>query len=199
MNINSTVIKGTSAAIMTIIAAVFAIEGGFVDNPKDPGGATNHGITQTVATKHGYVGKMSDLPKEVAEGIYVKDYVLAPKFDLVVEVSPTIAEKMIDAGVNTGTYHSSLWFQKALNSLNRGGKDYPPINTDGKIGQNTIAAYKQLQRKRGNVKACEMVVKLLDAQQANYYISLKHLTEFTVGWVDNRIGNVPISKCLREK
>ena len=38
-----------ATAIALILSAVFAVEGGYVDNPKDPGGATNHGVTERVA------------------------------------------------------------------------------------------------------------------------------------------------------
>jgi lysozyme family protein len=97
--------------------------------------------------------------------------------------------------VNVGTARSSRWFQTALNSLNRGGKDYPPIYVDGRVGASTIAAYKGLQKVRGKVPACELILKLLDAQQAMHYLNLPHLNVYTPGWVAHRIGNVPLSRC----
>lgn len=42
-----------------------------------------------------------------------------------------------------------------------------------------------------------MIIKLIDAQQGTYYMSLKRLSDFTVGWVDNRIGNVALSQCKK--
>ena len=198
-NNTAKVVGGVSAAVLAILAAVFSIEGGFVNNPQDPGGATNHGITVAVAKKHGYVGKMSDLPKEMAQGIYFKDYVKAPNFEQLVYLSPAVAEEVIDTGVNVGQGQSSLWFQRSLNALNRGGKDYPPIKVDGKVGAQSFAAYKALQRVRGNEKACSLVIKLMDVQQGMHYMSLTKLNTFMVGWVDHRIGNVPLSKCAKEK
>ncbi len=185
-------ISGIAAAI---IAAVFAVEGGYVNNPKDPGGATNHGVTQAVAQQHGYTGDMKNLPKEMAESIYYEDYIKKPGFDKVCEVQPAVCQKLVDAGVNAGTPRSSRWFQTALNSLNRGGKDYPDIVVDGRVGTTTIDTYKKLEDVRGKVKACEMVIKLLDVQQGQHYMSLKHLNTFMVGWVDHRLGNVPLTKC----
>ncbi len=184
-----------TAVVAAIIASVFSLEGGYVNNPKDPGGATNHGVTQAVARQHGYTGDMKQLPKEFAESIYFEDYIKKPGFDKVCEVQPAVCEKLVDAGVNTGTTRPSRWFQEALNSLSRGGSDYPQLTVDGKVGPGTLSAYSRLEKVRGKVKACELIIKLLDVQQGQHYMSLKNLNTFTVGWVDHRIGNVPLSKC----
>ena len=37
-------------------------EGGFVDHPSDPGGATRYGITERVARANGYTGSMREFP-----------------------------------------------------------------------------------------------------------------------------------------
>ena len=42
---------------------LFASEGGYVDHPKDPGGATNHGITRKVLARWRGVTPWSALPK----------------------------------------------------------------------------------------------------------------------------------------
>jgi lysozyme family protein len=185
----------TGSIIAAIITGVVTVEGGYVNNPFDPGGETNHGVTVQVARDAGYTGSMKDLTVDQAKEIYANEYVYKVGFDGVVELSPAVGEKIIDAGVNAGTGRSSRWFQTSLNALNRGGKDYPPIHVDGKIGAGTVAAYASLQKVRGKVKACELTLKLMDAQQATHYMSLTKLNTFTVGWVDHRIGNVPLSKC----
>ena len=182
------------AAVLAIVGAVFAVEQGYVNDPKDPGGATNHGITEQVARGNGYQGEMRELPKSTAEQIYIKDYVQRPGFDRVIALSPAVGEKVVDAGVNAGPGRSARWFQEALNQLSRGGTDYPKLTVDGQIGGKTIAAYQALERKRGRIKACELVLKLLDVQQGGHYMSLG-MPAFTVGWVDNRLGNVPPARC----
>ena len=183
------------ASVVAIIGATVAIEGGYVNNPKDPGGETNHGITVEVARKHDYQGPMKDLPKEFAEHIYFKDYIEKPGYLPIVEASHALGEELVDSAVNAGPGRSSRWFQTALNSLNRGGKDYPAIAVDGRVGPGTVQAYKALERVRGKVLACQLTIKLMDAQQANHYMSLTNLNTFTPGWVANRIGNVPLEKC----
>lgn len=184
---------GVSLAAL-IIAAVIDVEGGYVNDPADPGGETNHGITVEVARQSGYTGSMKDLPKEFAQKIYFEDYITKPGFFPLVEMQPAVAHKMVDAGVNVGTSRPSRWLQLTLNTLSRGGADYPILVVDGKVGTSTINAYASLAKKRGEVKACELVIKMLDAHQANYYASL-NMPSYQVGWIDNRIGNVPLSKC----
>lgn len=68
------------AAIFAIAAGVFTVEGGYSNNPADPGGETNHGVTVQVARDHGYTGSMRELPKETAQQIYVGSYVEGPAF-----------------------------------------------------------------------------------------------------------------------
>ena len=170
-------------------------EGGYVNNQKDPGGETNYGITKQVAVANGYYGPMKDMPKDFAWSVYYDQYLGKPGYDKLLPHSVAVVEELVDTGVNTGVSRSSTWFQKALNALNRGGKDYPAIAVDGKVGKQAISAYASLEKKRGRVKACEMVIKLVDAQQAMHYMSLTKLSDFTPGWVDHRIGNVNLEKC----
>ncbi|MFP3556421.1 glycosyl hydrolase 108 family protein [Paraburkholderia sp. SIMBA_049] len=189
---------GIGAVAASIIAAVLGVEGGYVNDSHDPGGETNHGITKQVAVAHGYTGPMKNLSQALASSIYFEDYIQKPGFEPFLELSPAVAQELVDSAVNTGPARPSLWLQKALNSLNRNGRDFPQTNVDGKVGPGTIQAYQALQRLRGRVQACELVVKLLDAQQAVYYMSLTSLSQYTTGWVSNRIGNVPLERCKEE-
>lgn len=183
-----------ATAVIAIVGSVFALEGGYVNDPRDPGGATNHGITEQVARAHGFEGHMKALPKQVAADIYTTDYISKPGFDRVIALSPAVGEKLVDAGVNVGPGRSSRWLQEALNQLSRGGQDYPKVAVDGQLGAQTLAAYQALERKRGRAKACELVLKLLDVQQGAHYMQL-NMPTFTVGWVDNRLGSVPLQRC----
>ena len=193
-NVPGTVWGSVGAVVLAIIGGVFALEGGYVDNPADPGGKTNHGVTEQVAREHGYTGDMKALPKSTAQRIYTQDYIERPNFHRVIALSPAVGEKLVDAGVNAGTGRAARWFQQALNHLSRGGADFPLVATDGQVGAQTLSAYQALERKRGRVKACELVLKLLDAQQGTHYMSLNQPT-FIVGWADKRLGNVPLTRC----
>ena len=182
------------AAVLAIVGSVVAIEGGYSNNPADPGGETNHGVTVQVARDAGYTGPMRELPKEFAQQIYARDYIERPNFHRVIAMSPAVGEKLVDAGVNAGPGRSARWFQQSLNHLSRAGADFPLVVVDGQVGERSLAAYQALERKRGRVKACELTLKLLDAQQGAHYMSLNK-PMFIVGWTDNRLGNVPLARC----
>lgn len=194
---------GISAAALAIIAAITAVEGGFVDDPNDPGGATNRGITETVARTHGYTGDMRALPEETATRIYFDDYIVKPGFDAVIERSPALGEEVADQGVNFGPHRPSCYVQQALNALNRQGRDYPDVKVDCDVGPATIAAYDALARKRGAAEACRLMVKLMDAQQGAEYLRLvaanPRLEQFMPGWIAARIGNVDLGRCTSPK
>lgn len=190
------------AVVAAILGSVFALEGGYVNNPKDPGGETNHGVTkqaaqthkETLAKEYGWDGSMKGLSKDMAADIYVDDYIIKPNFIEFASISPAVTHKLVDAGVNTGVARPSRWIQESLNDVSRNGKDYPKVQVDGKVGTATINAYKALQKKRGKVQACQVMIKLLDAKQLNHYTSL-NMPDFVYGWVNNRIGNVPLEAC----
>ena len=192
---------GLGALVIATVASVFALEGGYVNDPNDAGGETNHGITEQVARNYGYLGSMRDLPKGIAQDIYIRNYIEQPKFDRVLALSPAVGTKLVDAGVNAGPGRASIWFQQSLNDLSRGGRDYPIIGVDGAIGSQTLNAYKALEKHGGRTKACELTLKALDSYQSQHYLRLaqgKANSSFIVGWLDNRINNVEPSRCTEE-
>lgn len=190
---------GSVAALVTaVIGGVLAVEKGYVNDPNDRGGETNHGITVAVARQNDYTGPMRDMPVETAKEIYAKKYVYSEQFDRVLAVSPAVGTKMIDIGVNSGPGRAARTFQFALNALSREGRDYPMIDVDTHVGPKTMAAYAALEKRRGRVKACELVIKILDGYQVINYVQWANTgnnSTFVVGWIDHRIGNVPLSRC----
>jgi len=174
-----------------MIDGILDREGGYVNHPSDPGGATNWGITQAVARANGYQGHMRDLPKATARAIYRREYVEKPGFLGVAEIDPIVAEELIDSGVNAGQARAKLWFQQALNVLNRRGLDYADINEDGALGPLTLAAFQALRRKRGATTARRLMKALNGLQFMHYYSLAKGGTKFEdffPGWIDHRIG-----------
>lgn len=182
-----------SVSIESTINGVIAVEGGFVDHPSDPGGATNMGITEATARANGFLGDMRALPRSTAYAIYYTRYVVGPNFDDIAAIDPKVGEELIDTGVNVGTDRAAKWFQHALNGLNERGKAYPNITEDGDIGPATITAFKAFRARRGAF-ATIIMLRALDAQQGGHYLGLaqndSRFEDFLNGWLLNRIGNV---------
>lgn len=198
-------IAGSAAA--AIIAAVVAVEGGYTNDPRDRGNWSTGVIGQgeLKGTKYGISAMaypsvdIKNLTQEEATNLYIRDYITKPGYGDLITLSPVVGQKVVDAGVNAGTYRASLWFQTTMNSLSRDGKDFPKLTLDGKIGKGSVSAYASLQRVRGKVKACELTLKLMDAQQATHYMGLSTAKDYLVGWVDHRVGNVPLTRCLEDR
>ena len=180
-------------SIESIINGVIDVEGGYVNHPSDPGGATNMGITEKVARANGYKGDMRNLPRSTAYQIYFTRYVVGPNFDDVMARDPKVAEELIDTGVNAGTDRAAEWFQMALNGLNRRGKDYADIKVDGDIGAATLKAYDAFRQARGRT-ATIIMLRALDAYQGYHYLTLakdnSKFEDFLSGWLLHRVGNV---------
>lgn len=197
---------GLGGVVLSIVAAVFTMEGGLSLDRNDRGNWTSGtvGVGELKGTNYGISAMaypsldIKNLTKEQATNIYVTDYITKPGYGEIITLSPAVGQKLVDAGVNTGVGRSSRWFQSSLNSLSRGGVDFPLINVDGSIGPASVRTYAALQKKRGKVTACEMVLKLMDAQQGVHYMGLTKYPQYTPGWVDHRIGNVPLSKCKED-
>lgn len=101
-------------------------EGGYSDNPVDPGGKTMYGITERVARAHGYMGEMRDLPLPVATDIYRINYWTPIKAD---QLPDGLRFHVFDAAVNSGPAQAVKWLQQAAG-----------ITVDGAIGPQTLSA-----------------------------------------------------------
>lgn len=111
--------KATYAAAM---ARVFADEGGYTDHPKDPGGATNYGITIIDANKYAaefgwIVGRkvtpadMRAMPKAFAEAVYATKYAAPIRYN---DLPPGYDYTGLDATINSGFGRFVPWSAKAI-------------------------------------------------------------------------------------
>ncbi|EBK4526796.1 TPA: glycoside hydrolase family 108 protein [Salmonella enterica] len=173
-----------------IIDGIIALEGGYVFNPKDKGGATHWGITEATARAHGYAGDMRDLNHAEAYAILEEDYWIKPGFDVISTLSWPVSFELCDAAVNIGAYHPSAWLQRWLNVFNHEGKRYPDIHVDGNIGPRTLAALEHYLAWRGQ-EGEAVLVKALNCSQGTYYLNVaekNHNNEqFIYGWIKNRV------------
>ena len=146
-------------------------EGGYVNNPKDPGGETNWGITRTVAVDNGYTGSMKLMQKETAKQIYKKMYWDKLQCD---QLPFIVAFQLFDAGVNHGNTQAVKFLQRALSVVD-----------DGVIGAKTIAAVSKLDDLQ--------IVMLFNAERIEFYTALKTFSTFGKGWVRRVASNLKLA------
>lgn len=135
-----------------------------MNNPSDPGGETNWGITARVAIGYGYTGAMKDLPKETAKAIAKKLYWDPLHLDT---FDPRVAFQIFDANYNGG--HPVIWMQGAAGA-----------KVDGLIGPATIAAVQNTDPLRFMMR--------WNSLRLSYFTSLKTWLTFGKGWA-NRIAS----------
>ncbi len=175
-----------------LIDTVIEREGGYGNHPADRGGATRWGVTEAVARAQGWRGPMRTLPRAEAVAIYRRLYWLRPRLDAVARRAPAIAAEMFDTGVNMGPAAAVAFLQRALNALNRGGRDYPDMATDGRIGPATLAAMDAFLATRGE-RGETVLLKAIEALQGERYVALAERRPaneaFLYGWLADRIGD----------
>ena len=191
-----------AAAVAIILAGVYAVEGGYVNDARDPGGATRYGVTEQVARDYGYRGDMRRFPRHCdgpaavcADVVYVRSYIAAPGYMPLIQIEPAVAGELIDTAVNMGPRRPNRWYRLTIDEL--GGAHLP--DSMSALGSADIAAYQRLQAKLGVTPACVATLDALDARQAAEYRRLAaanaKLRAFLKGWLRHRIGNVDRRSC----
>lgn len=146
------------------LALVLKAEGGFVDNPRDPGGMTMLGVTK--ATYEAWVNRTVDeaemkslTPDDVAP-IYKHNY-----WDRVVgnELPVGVDYCVFDCAVNSGPSQAVKFIQRALN-----------VAVDGILGEKTLAASHQRD-------AAELVEQFCE-ERLQFMQSLSTWPTFGAGW-----------------
>lgn len=159
---------------ITCFADAFVIvlgsEGGYVDNPADPGGATMYGVTQAVARAWGYVGPMQALSLPTAQAIARAKYWTPFQCD---QMDPRVGFNVLDAAYNGG--HPAQWLQAAAG-----------VTQDGIIGAITIAAVRALDPM--------LVISRFNSSRLFYYTSLvDEWPTFGRGWINRIARNLQLS------
>ena len=145
-------------------------EGGYADDPSDPGGATNMGVT--LATYREWSDdpnlgdvQVKDMTLKTARAIYRSLYWNPLRADA---LPPGVDLSVFDMGVNAGIWSSARLLQEALG--------FTGDEVDGSIGPETLAAV-------GRFDARSLVNDLAD-RQAAYYRSLADFPTFATGWLN---------------
>ncbi len=152
------------------LKALLRHEGGYVDHPRDPGGATNLGITLGTAKAwrldvdgDGDVDKndVRLLTPETAAPVYREGYWRKTASD---RLPPGLDYMVFDLAVNSGTQRAARYLQRCAG-----------VGEDGVIGPKTLAAV-------ADVGASRMVHRLADLREG-FYRSLPTFSTFGKGWM----------------
>ncbi len=154
------------------LAHVLEMEGGFSDDPYDPGGATNRGITLATyaawkgrplnaATSPALLAALKSITPEEVREIYLKRYWRVSGCP---QLQRALAIMQFDTGVNHGPGTAIRILQQVVGA-----------DVDGEIGPQTLAAI-----------AARPVPKILDTYAANRrerYRAMPHFWRFGRGWL----------------
>lgn len=143
-----------------IIDQTIGHEGGFVNDPDDPGGATKYGIT--IGTLRAVRGRATvqdvrDLTRDEAVEIYRDRYFYRPRIDeLPIAMQPTVFDMYVNAGGN-----AIKILQRLLSEFNE------QVSVDGALGPQTISATERAYRRAG-----EFLVDAYGIARRNYYFRI---------------------------
>lgn len=153
-------------SVAELAGEIVAREGGFVNDPDDPGGATKYGVTLQTARRLGLdldrdgdvdSGDVKRLTRQQAVEIFLRDYYRAPRIHLLPEpLQPSLFDMYVNAGGNAVKILQKL--------LNRMGQD---LTVDGRIGPVTARAAHQAQ-----AAAPDHLVDAYGIARRNYYYAL---------------------------
>lgn len=150
---------------------VFRHEGGYVDHPADPGGATNMGIThRTLAAWRGRPVSKDDvraLSRTEAAAIYRALYWDKVRGD---DLPDGLDLVTFDPAVNSGVSRGAGWLQRALG-----------VTADGRVGPVTLGAAASAEAVATIKRACEI--------RMGFLTGLRTWGTFGRGW-SRRVASV---------
>jgi len=152
--------------VTQIAAEIVAREGGYVNDPDDPGGATNYGVTLATLQRLGIdrtgdgrvdVADVKALTRADAERIFVEHYFRRPRLaELPVSVQASVFDMYVNAGANAVKI-----LQRLVTRMGFAAAD------DGIVGPRTIQAAHQ-----ADAAASGHFADAYGIARRNYYYSL---------------------------
>lgn len=154
------------------LAAALVHEGGFVNDPQDPGGATNRGVTQLVYDAwrlgEGLARRSVRLINDYEVGaIFRRQYWNACRCD---DLPAGLDYCIFDFAVNSGVNRASRYLQRALGAVE-----------DGQIGPATVA--------RAGAQSVEYTINSVCDARLVFLRQLPTFGHFGGGWTA-RVGDV---------
>lgn len=146
------------------INRVLQHEGGYVNDPRDPGGETNWGISKRAFPKV----NIRTLTRNGAIAIYHTHYWQRVRGD---ELPPDVAFQVLDAAVNHGVPRAITWLQRAVG-----------VADDGIFGPLTLAAV---------ISADKRDIALnFNAERLDFYTKLSTWPTYGRGWTRRIVQNL---------
>lgn len=161
---------------------VLAHEGGWVDHPQDPGGATMKGVT--LSTYSNWLGRraskdeLRNIPQNHLREIYKTQYWDAVCGD---DLPSGVDYVVFDMAVNSGPGRAARTLQTAAGTV-----------PDGKIGQKTLAIVK--------AQDADTLIATFQRNRQNFLESLSTFATFGKGWTRrvNEAGDVARKQLARK-
>lgn len=141
-------------------------EGGYANNPMDPGGETMYGITKRVALANGYTGDMRQLTLSIAKDIAKRQYWDKHQCDA---YDPEIGFQIFDTAYNGG--NTVRWMQRAAG-----------VTVDGMLGPTTVNAVAALDVRTFSLK--------FNADRLDFLAGLPNRPTFSGGWMRRIAANL---------
>lgn len=153
-------------SVAEIAESILDREGGYVNDPDDPGGVTNHGVTVHTMRRLGLdldgdgdvdSSDVRRLTKAQAKTIFIKNYFHDPKISsLPAALHATVFDMQVNAGSNAVRILQRLLRKMGLH-----------VSVDGRIGPQTLAA-----TRRAAELAPDHLADAYGIERRNYYYAL---------------------------
>jgi len=151
-------------AFKTVIDRVLGHEGGYVNDPDDPGGETNWGIS-----KRSYPNvDIKNLTRDQAVAIYFKDFWTPIKGE---RLHDGTAYQLMDSAVNSGIQQSIRLLQRALE-----------VADDGHFGPASLLASQTMSE-------TDQIFRF-NAERIEFMTKLKNWKFHGAGWMRRIAGNL---------
>jgi len=152
--------------VQDIARAIVGREGGYVNDPDDPGGATNFGVTIGTMQRLGLdldddgdvdVADVKALTRAQAEAIFVRHYFKRPRLhELPKGLQPSVFDMYVNAGANAVKI-----LQRLVGQMGFG------VTVDGVLGPNTLGAVR-----KAAAAAPDHIADAYGIARRNYYYEL---------------------------
>lgn len=168
--------------VREIAEAIVAREGGFVDDPDDPGGATKYGVTVHTMRRLGLdltgdgrvdATDVRRLDRDRAVEIFLEHYYARPRIG---DLPDCLRASVFDMYVNAGGNAVKI-LQRLLNDMGQ------VVAVDGEIGPRTVAA-----ARRAAEAAPDHIADAYGIARRNYYLALADMRPASRKYARRRDG-----------